>query len=155
MDTPSLIDALKATPAALRGSVRSLKGRAIADPPADGEWSLLDIVRHVRASDAILAPRIVQVLVREGAPLAAFDERAWSELIAAADVPIDAQLAAFAIQRAELTALLRTLTPAQWLRSGVHEECGVQTLADICEYIAAHEAEHLAEAAAIVAARTR
>jgi hypothetical protein len=152
MEAQSLVDALKATPASLRAAVRALQGGEIAGARGADDWSLLDVVRHVRASDAILSPRIFQVLVRSEAPLPAFDERAWGALIAAADVPVDAQLAALAIQRAELVAVLRTLSDDQWQRRGVHEELGPQTVAVICEQIVEHEAEHLTQARAIVSA---
>ena len=149
MDPAAIIDALKATPAALRFAVRRLKGAQIARPVSDG-WSALDVVRHIRAADAILAPRIWHLLVRDRPALPSFDETAWAALIAAADVPVDAQIAAFAIQRAELTSLLRTLTPQQWSRAGVHETNGEQTVLQIGTKIAEHEQEHLAQLEAIV-----
>jgi hypothetical protein len=152
MESAAIIDALKATPASLRGAVRALKGAQIATALADGEWSTLDVVRHIRASDAILAPRIMQALVRDRPLFPSFDHQGWAELIAAADVPVDAQLAAFAIQRAELTALLRTLTVEQWQRMSVHEKRGEQSIAEICEHIAGHEAEHVAQIEAMVRA---
>ena len=153
VDAAAVIDALKATPSALRGEVRRLKGAQIAEA-TQGGWSALDVVRHLRASDAIMAPRIWQVLVRDRPPLPGHDERAWAELIAAADVPVDAQIAAFAIQRAELTALLRTLTPEQWQRAGLHETNGEQTVLQIGTKIAEHERDHLAQIEAIVARLT-
>jgi uncharacterized damage-inducible protein DinB len=147
-----IIDTLKVTPPALRTAVRALKGDAIARPSGDGGWSVLEIVRHIRASDAILAPRVMQALVRDRPSFPSFDHHGWADLIAAADVPVDAQLAAFAIQRAELTALLRTLTAEQWQRTSVHEKRGEQSITAICEHIAEHEAEHVAQIDAMVRA---
>ncbi len=141
--TPPLIDRLKATPAALRSLVRRLKPGQIASAASDDGWGPLDVIRHMLAADAIIAPRVAQILVRDRPPLAAFDERAWARLIALAAVPVDAQLAAFAIQRAELNAILRTLSPDQWERAGVHEEHGEQTIFSICSVIAEHEEEHV------------
>ncbi len=149
MEPTAVIDALKSTPPALRLAVRRLKGGQIVQS-AGADWSALEVVRHVRAADAILAPRIWQVLVRDRPALPSFDERLWAELIASANVPVDAQLAAFAIHRAELTALLRTLTPDQWGRVGVHETTGEQSALQMCAHIAEHEAEHLAQIEGIV-----
>jgi hypothetical protein len=149
VDPDAVIDALKSTPASLRLAVRRLKAAQIAQPAGD-DWSALDVVRHVRAADAILAPRIWHALVRDRPALPSFDERRWAELIASANVPVDAQLAAFAIHRAELTALLRTLTPDQWQRTGVHETNGDQTVLQMCTHIAEHEREHVAQIEAIV-----
>jgi hypothetical protein len=139
-----LIDVLKSTPQSLRAAARSLKAEQLTGAGGDG-WSPLEIIRHMRAADAVLSPRIYHVLVRDNPPLPAFDERTWASLIEAAGVPLDAQLASFAIQRAELTALLRTLTPEQWLRAGTHEALGTQSVLDICAKIVDHEREHLAQ----------
>jgi DinB family protein len=149
VDPAALIEVLKSTPASLRAGVRQLKAGRIAET-AGGGWSALDVVRHVRAADAIVAPRVWHILIGERPRLPAFDERLWAGLMAAANVPIDAQLAAFAIQRAELTALLRTLTAEQWARQGVHETTGEQTVMQVCASIAEHEREHIEQLAEIV-----
>jgi hypothetical protein len=139
-----LIRRLQSMPAEFRALIRRLDANALTAPYDDG-WSPRQIIEHVRASDAIIAPRIYHVLVRDDAPLTAFDDRKWGSLIAAAEVPIDAQLAAFAITRAELCAMLRTLQPEDWTRTGVHEERGKITLTDIATWLAAHEEEHIAQ----------
>jgi DinB family protein len=105
----------------------------------------------VRASDAILSTRIFQVLVREGLPLPGFDERRWGELYAAAAIPFDDQVGHFALRRAERVGVLRSLTADEWLRSGEHEQLGTLTVADICQKIIEHEAEHRAQLDRIVA----
>jgi hypothetical protein len=108
-------------------------------------WSPRQLLEHVRAADAIIAPRAYHVLVRDGPALPSFDERAWAVLIASAEIPLDAQLAAFAIQRAELCAMLRTLSEESWARTGVHEDRGEQSLAAMMTYLAEHEEEHLGQ----------
>lgn len=154
VETPALIDRLKSTPAALRSFVRRLQPGQIACNAGDDGWAPLDVIRHVVASDAIIAPRVAQILVRDRPPLAAFDERAWARLSASA-VSVDAQLAAFAIQRAGMTAILRTLLPDQWERAGVHEERGEQTIFSICGDIVGHEEEHLRQLDEVVRALGR
>jgi hypothetical protein len=115
---------------------------AALDP--DG-WSPRQVLDHVRAADAIIAPRAYHVLVRDRPPLPSFDERAWAALIAAAEIPLDAQLAAFAIQRAELCAMLRSLPEESWGRAGMHEKRGEQSLEAMMTDLAEHEEEHLGQ----------
>ena len=62
------------------------------------------------------------------------------------------QLELFGRQRAELVALLRTLSPEEWARSSVHPEYGRMSIADIVTMIAKHEDEHCRQAADISAA---
>lgn len=151
-ETSSLIARMQSAPQRLRSAVRRMDGDALT-ASRDGEWSVREIVGHVRASDAIIAPRIYQILVRDRSPLAGFDERAWAALVARAEIPLDAQLAAFAITRAELCGVLRTLSPSDWRRSGVHEERGEISITGIARWIADHEDEHIAQVEAAANSR--
>ena len=47
--------------------------------PRDSAWSIADIFTHLRAADDIIAPRLVQILVRDNPPLPSYDERRWVE----------------------------------------------------------------------------
>src|SRR5438045_2745974 len=111
--TKEVIAALDATPNWLREAFASESAPKPEAPNVDGEWNLADIIAHLRASDAIVAPRIVQVLIRPGAALVAFDERAWAEVAATAGISVSDQLAAFALQRGGLIGVLRSLTDDQ------------------------------------------
>lgn len=97
-----------------------------------------------------MTPRVFAVLVRERPPLPGLDERAWASIIARAELPLHAQLAVFALQRAELTGVLRRLSDHQWQRTGIHETLGEGSVLAICERIAAHEEEHLAQIRSII-----
>ncbi len=138
-----LVQRLAKTPVWLRAALSAANDRATGAEADD--WGVADIVNHVRAADAIFSTRVFHILVREGAPLPAFDEREWGKLLAATAIPIDDQLAAFALRRAEMVAVLRSLGGEQWRMSGVHELLGPVTVAAVCEGIAEHESEHRAQ----------
>lgn len=123
--------------------------RAVSD---NGQWCLADIVRHVRASDAIIAPRIMHILVRPGGLLTAYDDVLWAEALAAAEMPLEDQLAEFALRRKELAAVLRSLSEEQWQLSGEHEIRGPMTIAQIAASIADHEAEHQVQIESLLSA---
>jgi hypothetical protein len=142
-----LVERLRAAPVWLRAALSSAEARVAVAP---GEWGAGDIIVHVRAADAILSARVFQILVREGAPLPAFDERAWGELLLAAAIPLDQQVAEFSLRRAELVAVLRSLAPEQWAMAGQHELTGPVTVVHACGKIADHESEHRAQLEGIV-----
>ena len=83
MDTVEVIETLAATQA---GSARPsrqccptwrrARPRPTSGPPRD-------LFAHLRASDAILAPRVYQLLTRPGAPIAGYDERIWARVTGA------------------------------------------------------------------------
>lgn len=54
-------------------------------------------------------------------------------------------LAAFQRRRAEVLVLLRSLSPAEWPRGGVHLSRGRLTLADWVARLAAHDDNHVAQ----------
>lgn len=149
--TDDIVRALAATPARLRDVV-ARAGDSLDARPRDGAWSILDVIRHVRVSDAIVANRAYYILVRDDPPLPAFDDRRWAALLAGVDLPLRARLTEFGVRRAELAGVLRALTPDQWERAGQHEVRGRLTLRQICTGIVEHEAEHLAQLHEIVAA---
>jgi ribosomal protein S18 acetylase RimI-like enzyme len=145
------VETMAATPRRLAAAAAAVGPVAIGRAPAQGEWSIADVIGHVRAADAIVSPRIIQLLVRDDPPVITFDERAWQRVVARAAVaPLDA-LDLLGRQRAELVALLRTLAPEEWARSSLHPEHGRMSVAAIVAMIAAHEDEHCRQAADIAA----
>ena len=150
MDQIALVRRLQGTPSAFRVVLRAMTPAQLTAPSEPDGWSPRQLLEHVRAADAVIAPRAYHVLVRDRPALPSFDERAWAALIASAEIPLDAQLAAFAIERAELCAMLRAVPEKSWLRTGVHEERGEQSLGVIMTYLAEHEEEHLGQLRAMV-----
>lgn len=145
MEIPEVIEALANTPVWMRMAIDGLPPEAVAWPPGPDEWSAADLLAHVRASDAVLSPRVFQLLIRPSAPLAGFDERRWALVAGRANVPISGQLTAFQLHREELVGVLRTLTPNEWQLTGAHETRGALSIRDIATELASHELEHRAQ----------
>lgn len=110
--------------------------------PRDDEWSASEIIRHVLASDAISSPRVVQVLVRPGTPLPAFDERVWADYVSRAGTDLVESVLAFRLRREELVGILRSLDEESWLLAGEHERAGITSISRICLDLAEHEELH-------------
>src|SRR5262245_8539573 len=151
MEANRIVDLLAATPARLRELVAGVDDGGSA-APAGEEWAPLDVLAHVVAANAILAPRLLQILVRPGVTLPAFDERRWAELTARARLTPAALLDLFAAERAALVGLARTLTPAEWALEGQHEVARARSVRQIAAHMAEHEREHIAQLRALVEA---
>lgn len=149
-DSFELIAQLEATPSRLRRAITALGSRIDARPTAEA-WSAVEVVRHVRAADAVIGPRIYHILIRERPPLPAFDERAWGERLAIAATPLSDQLDEFQIRRQELVRVLLNLYEADWSREGEHEVRGKMSLSAVCLDLAAHEDEHCGQIEELVA----
>jgi hypothetical protein len=137
-----LVERLAATPGRMAAASAGYSPEQLETVPADGEWSAVAILAHVRASDDILSPRLVAMLVRDEPPLPAFDERRWGDVMAYADADFQELLAGFTFRRAELVRVLRRLTEQEWQRAGLHEARGRITLLDTLRHLVEHEAEH-------------
>jgi hypothetical protein len=137
------LDSLAATPETFAAALDALGSTPFAEPPSPGEWSPAEILTHVRAADAVIAPRVLQVLTRPGVSLPDYDERKVGEVLARVALPPDEAVAAFRRRRAELVALLKTLTADELELAGAHETRGPVTIDEICQGLVDHEREHL------------
>jgi hypothetical protein len=115
---------------------------------ADG-WSAAEILAHIRSSDDITSPRFYAILVRDNPPLPGYDERRWAEVAGYSNARFAPSLTTFRLRRQELVATLSRIAPADWERTGTHEEHGTITLLDLAEMLVAHEEEHCAQLAAL------
>jgi hypothetical protein len=147
--TSDLIDSLSAIPARIVQATAGWSEAQLRTAPAGDGWSAAAILAHMRASDDILAYRAYMILVRDGAPLASFDERRWAEVAGYTQADFHTSLEVFNLRRAELAAMLRRAGPDDWQRSGAHEERGPITLLEIVTHIVEHEEEHCAQIEAI------
>ena len=143
--TASLVDALAAVPGRLHELFGQVEDSRAWRPSAEGEWSAAEVLLHMRASDAILAPRIPQILARPGVPLPSIDDALYGRLLGRAGLPIGEQVEVFAARRGELVALLRALSAEEWDLTGQHEQRGTISVRTIATHIAEHEGEHLAQ----------
>ena len=91
-------------------------------------WSTRQVVHHLADSETMAATRIRR-LVADDDPVViqGYDEPVWAERLHY-DRPIEASLALVGAVRAASHELLRSLTAAEWERTGVHSESGAYSV---------------------------
>jgi hypothetical protein len=129
---------LAAQPSALADAARA----APQEPPAPGEWSPAEIVRHLIAVEEEVWHRRLQQLQTEEHPRWQWVEP--GQWLGAPGVSIDDVLAKQAAARAKTLAMLDALGPDGWARTGTHDTYGVLDVAGLMEKAADHDDEHLA-----------
>lgn len=149
-----VIQRLAAVPDRIRRAVAGWSDERLRADPAEGEWSASAILAHVRASDDIMAPRLLMILARDNPPMPAFDDRHWAEVAGYAELEFTTSLAAFTLRRAEVVAALRHAPPGAWRHAGAHEVRGPVTLLDVARGLVDHEEEHCAQLEALSAPAT-
>lgn len=127
--------------AATAGLLRELTGDAdgvASQPPAPGEWSIAEVVRHLVEGDRdTFLPRLRRMLAE---PRPVFEKTS----VAPADRSDLATLVgAFASAREQVVKLLRALDEAGWRREGVSPSRGPLSVEAYAASMDAHDTEHL------------
>jgi hypothetical protein len=118
---------------------------ALSRRPDGKNWAAKEVVCHLRDTEEMFMGRFGMILGMDN-PKLSFDPTTpdrWAE--ERQYLRNDAQLAlgAFRQRRDESLALLRTLTPEQWKRAGIHATRGPVTINDFVTLMAWHDDNHL------------
>jgi hypothetical protein len=144
VELEAVLTTLEQTPAAFEAALTKLGATGFERRPAADEWSPLEVLTHVRASDLIVSTRIWSALVRPDAVHPGLDEREYGDLLTRAGLPADDQVRAFTLRRQELLGLLRTLSDKDWNET-VHTDFGEKSVLQVAVAMAAHETEHVSQ----------
>ncbi len=141
-----LVDAQRATPNVLDALLAGVtQTQAQAARGGDENWSVVEVICHLHDAETRALER-EQAMRDEDHPfLAAYDQEAWAREYQYADQDLHTALQEFKTVRARRLALLESLTPDEWQRSGHHEEQGDITLQAHVLHIVAHDLVHLAQ----------
>ena len=117
------------------------------------EWSANDVLAHLRACADVWGGSIV-TMVREDHPtIRAINPRTWIRDTDYPDRAFRPSLRAYARQRAELLAVLESLSPEGWGRGGTFTGAGrpiERTVLSEADAIARHERSHVKQIARVV-----
>lgn len=140
-----VIAALEAGAEAVQATLAGLSPYQLEMHPAAGEWSMRELLNHWLFAQELLAARVDKLLTEDNPTLKGL--AVWS--IPAENVAVGEILERYRDSREKLLARLKALEPADWWRSGWHNEFGVQTVLAQVTYFARHEYSHLPQAHAI------
>lgn len=132
--------------------LEGLSSQAWARRPAPDEWSLTEIVCHLRDIDReVHAPRIESILSTDSPFLPALDTDAWARQRDYAHQSGPEALAALTEYRIQTLHRLESLAPEAWQRPARHALLGPITLAEVALLAADHELLHLARLRSLAA----
>jgi len=137
-DPAAVRERLAALPPALAAGARS----APPDPPAAGEWSPREIIRHLIAVEVEVWHVRLGQLATEAHPHWVWVEPGPWEGSPGAN--LESLLATHAIERARTLEILDALGPDGWARRGTHDTYGDLDVAGLMRVAADHDDEHLA-----------
>lgn len=110
--------------------------------PADGEWSIRQIICHLSDSEIVGAHRFRLVIAECNPALTAFDQDAWSANLNYRSRRLSEALDSFRMLRALNFELLRALPVEAYARSGHHTKRGTVSLLDLLRIYTEHAERH-------------
>jgi hypothetical protein len=139
-DDPARVQA--ETPAALQ----DLAGRAgshLRTRPAEGEWSVAELIGHFTDGELVAAARYRWVLAHDGPELIAYDQDLWVDRLRHGDEPVEELLELFDALRGANLRLWERTSAEERERHGIHAERGRETIDQLFRTIAGHDRFHL------------
>jgi hypothetical protein len=91
--------------------------------PGPGKWSVRDIIHHLADSEMTAAVRLRLLLAEDRPTLKGYDQDEFARRLFY-DRPHETSLELFKYARASTVEILDRLTPAEWVREGIHTEAG-------------------------------
>ena len=133
------------SPARIGTAIEGLSEEQMKQRPAEGEWSIHEIILHLGDSEVICYERIHRILAEDRPILYAFSEEAWARNLLYPRQNSDTALALFKALRHSSSILLHMLPAEAWERTGVHSERGEMSLYDVFLTFTKHADDHLAQ----------
>ena len=117
-DTPLTIDQvltrLKEQPEEIAALTAGLARARLYGPPSGGEWSVNDVLAHLRSCSDMWGKYIAMIVAEDRPTFRAMNPTTWIKSTNYPDLEFAPSFRAFRKQRAELLAFLRPLPNAAW-----------------------------------------
>jgi hypothetical protein len=147
---------LPETPRRLVAVTASVAEQVLHAPPAASEWSVNDVLAHLRACSDVLGGNMLRIVSEDRPSWRGMSPRTWQRKSGYHDWQFAPGLEAFVAQRAELLSVLRSLPRESWERTATVSvppnktyEYSVRYYGD---WLAGHERAHLRRLPGIIAA---
>jgi len=144
-----LLNRYEAGPARLRESLAGMSEDELRYKYDPAKWSAKEIAIHVADMEVAATFRMKRVIAEPGARYPGVDQDLWAASLGYQDREVEPSLRLLEALRAEMSALLRRLPPDVWNQSGVHDQAGEQTLADLVVSYTEHLEKHVGQIEAI------
>ncbi len=146
LTTEQVLILLAETPPRLRALTAGLSPAQLQTCSSPGEWSLNDILAHLRSCADVWGDCIQKILAENRPTYRAVNPTRWIKQTNYPELEFRRSLRAFKTQRTELLAVLQPLPPKAWSRSATVTGAGKpleRTVFSYVQWLANHEQSHL------------
>jgi uncharacterized damage-inducible protein DinB len=148
-DRLEIIEALRLLPERVSEEVRGLSEEELRFRPGEGQWSLKEIIGHLRDFAEIDHDRLCRMIKLERPILPGFDQEALIQERNYQEADLQAVLDDLGSFRRETVQVLTELVDANWARTGQHLERGIFSIRQHVEHLVEHETLHLEQIRAL------
>lgn len=129
-------------PAKLKAALARVPAEARKWRPAEGRWSVHEVVCHCGDAETNAALRLRYLVAEEKPVIVGYDQEIWARTFDYHSAPLELALAAVEATRANTAALLRRLPESAWSKVGTHTESGRYSTEDWLNMYAEHLEKH-------------
>jgi len=152
MERLEIIEALKHLPNNVEAETEGVGEAVLRYRPGDNEWSIKEIVGHLRDSAEVWHKRIYMTASLTDPRFPSFDGEAWVRDRHYVDADVRHLIDEMREWRLKTVGVLSHAV--DWTRLGQHRDIGRRTLKQWAEYMIEHEAGHLEAIRALKAAQS-
>ncbi len=148
-----VLTVLAQTPPRIAELTASLTPAQLHTAPRHGEWSVNDVLAHLRSCADVWGDCIALIMEQDAPTIRAVNPTTWIKSTDYPEQKFKTSLRAFTAQRIDLLAILETLTPQAWSRTATVTGAGKpleRTLHGFAQRLARHERPHLKQIERIV-----
>ena len=118
-----LIELYRGGYAAVAEALLKITDEEAAGKPGPDRWSVREIVHHLADSEMTAAVRLRLLIAQDRPTIHGYDQDEFARRLYY-DRPHEASLELFRLVRQSTAEILDRLTPAEWVREGIHTETG-------------------------------
>jgi uncharacterized damage-inducible protein DinB len=149
-----IIEALRLLPERVRKEIAGLSEEQLRFRPGEGQWSLKEVIGHVRDFAEIDHDRLMRMITQERPMLPGYDQEDLAREHNHQEADPQTVLEELASIRQQTVHVLTELVDASWARTGRHLERGTFSIREHVDHIVDHEALHLEHIRALKAQAT-
>jgi len=150
-----VLEGLASAPVRIAELTKGVAAARLKAAPEPGEWSVVEVLAHLRACADVWGGHIAAILAEEHPTRRGINPRQWIKDKDYGSLAFGPSFKAYRVQREELLALVRPLTEAQWSRTCTIVGAGKPLVVEARFYatkLFEHERPHLSQIAKTVAA---
>jgi hypothetical protein len=144
--TEQLLTLLAETPQQIAGLTADRPGALLHTAPSPGEWSVNDVLAHLRSCADVWGSYMAQILDEDMPTIRAVNPTTWIKKTDYPEQNFQPSFQVFVTQRVALLALLEPLAAEDWSRAATVTGSGkprIRTLHAYGEWLVNHERTHL------------